>query len=707
MNNTRVEIKKGGEWLVLRLKDNTSIKYNKVVNRIGDISKRDISHSNTFVLPAVTQNIQALGLNKFNLTKLATALNSKYEARYFVNEKIFQEGFLVINNTNQDEIKVNFIDEALSIIDKWGEISYRNFLQSDTLTFPTVYKTAIDEMRDYDMERTSVLPSLSEVSGKGFNLALFPNNLNTIGDNFQRLEDGTRGLDTFNPYQSRPVFNAKAILELACETYGFTPIFDNSIDWQKVEKTYIVNEGLDENYEGGFGESTSYSPVISNDDLIVKSTYVDPLYDLQTVINYPSSKAIKPSSINLWESPTDPNFVLENYFEKYCIFLPNVSENYLGDITFRMDTDEGFATTPTVYAVWNNSAISAAPKFIQIDAKNETSITFDFFEFSISKSDLKIPISGTDTFLGVFAYVAETSFVNATKLTEITVSETFLPNNSVSYDDNSQYLTEDVDLTYAAPSKTLKELVSGILQKEGALMDINSKTNVIKFFGYSIYSNKVDNGEFENWSKYLRKYNPYAFNTDFGSSYAVMNSIGLNTPYLGNTAKISLSNNYAKSKYKDSVTNYSKLFKDVESVLYIGNTVTPYFEYKNTGLGMVEYVNNIGSFTQVRAGGLSQGTIPFIASLANVSYALPPDGIRYWYYLVDNSVRCNPQFLLPETVIQNLDLSVPIYVGELGGFFIIEEVLEYIDRSNLVEVKLIKALTSGSYSDDYSNDYNN
>ena len=55
---------------------------------------------------------------------MAKAMNAKYEARFYVEEKLLQEGFIVINNTNDGKIKVNFIDDALSIVEKWGETSY-------------------------------------------------------------------------------------------------------------------------------------------------------------------------------------------------------------------------------------------------------------------------------------------------------------------------------------------------------------------------------------------------------------------------------------------------------------------------------------------------------------------------------------------------------------------------------------------------------
>jgi len=118
--NTRIEFFKNGVWSDLILKEDKAIKYNVVINKIGSMAKREISHSNTFELPYIHHNIQALGINVFNKTDLAKAFNSRYLARYYVNDKLAQKGYLIINNTNNGTINVNFIDEALEILENWG-----------------------------------------------------------------------------------------------------------------------------------------------------------------------------------------------------------------------------------------------------------------------------------------------------------------------------------------------------------------------------------------------------------------------------------------------------------------------------------------------------------------------------------------------------------------------------------------------------------
>ena len=106
---TRIEIYKDGEWQQLILSNKRAIKYNVVINKIGKISTREISHTNTFSLPDFHQNRKSLGLNTFNVRDLAKAMNTKYECKYYVEDKVIQEGYLVINNTNNGLINVNFM----------------------------------------------------------------------------------------------------------------------------------------------------------------------------------------------------------------------------------------------------------------------------------------------------------------------------------------------------------------------------------------------------------------------------------------------------------------------------------------------------------------------------------------------------------------------------------------------------------------------
>jgi hypothetical protein len=167
---TRIEIYKDELWQALRLEQDAAIKYNAVINKVGKVATREISHTNTFSLPHVHHNIQVLGLNVFNPSELAKAMNSKYIARYYVEDKILQSGFVVINNTNEGKININFIDESLELTAKWGSTTFQELLQDEVIEFPTDYATAISELRNYDMDKTALLTKLPNVGTRGYSL---------------------------------------------------------------------------------------------------------------------------------------------------------------------------------------------------------------------------------------------------------------------------------------------------------------------------------------------------------------------------------------------------------------------------------------------------------------------------------------------------------------------------------------------------------
>ena len=120
----RVEIFRDGQWRALRLKDKHKIKYNAVSNKVGNVQTREIGTTNTFSIPDLEQNRKALNLNTFNARHMSRALNSKYIAKYYVDDKIIKEGFIVINNS-ESEIMLNFLDGALGIVDTWKSTTFK------------------------------------------------------------------------------------------------------------------------------------------------------------------------------------------------------------------------------------------------------------------------------------------------------------------------------------------------------------------------------------------------------------------------------------------------------------------------------------------------------------------------------------------------------------------------------------------------------
>lgn len=704
--DTRVEIFRDGLWRRLRLQDQKAIKYNALINLIGKIKSREISHTNTFVLPSVFENTQALGVNSFNKSDLARALNSKFKARFYVEDKLLQEGFLIINNTTNGEINVNFIDGALDITEKWGSITFRDLLISKEYIKPPEYQKAIVEMKSYLMDKTSVLEPLSEVEGRGYNLALFPNNLNAIGDTFQENEEGYRIDNAFNPYQSRPIFNTKALFDLAVETFGYTPIYDPSIDWEKVAKTYMVDEGLNES-ERGDGDLERTFPVVYEQH---SSNYTGRKGSgtKTTPFTFVSEEyALKPRDIQGWRNPPgqlddSANTIgAANYLDEYCVFKPEISGAAYGTIKYTavIAPINGDNKWCEAYSVWENEDAGGPVVFKKMDAESNRTITEREVELILDKAELRSSPRGSNgSLIGVIAsfshrFHRRRDWRDDYWLYWTTVKETYILEGVISYDEYGQYIADAIDLTHAAPRAIIKELLTSVMQKEGILMNINSREKTVKFFSYEHYRVKKNNGEFYDWSEYLRKYSPFTFNTDYGDSYAKKNEIGLAEPYNGNTFFKNISNKGEESKYKDFTQNLVEKFKDVASIISVENSVYPYFEYENQGLGLIEYVGeNIDGLNQVDATGSRQGYLKPLPLIANVNYSILPEGVKEWYHIVENAVKGQATFLLPVDVVRNLDLSTPIYVEEMGGFYIIEEVSEYMNPQTEVKVKLIKLI---------------
>lgn len=697
---TRIEILKSNVWMPLRLRNTKDIKYNALINKIGNTDSREISHTNTFSLPRTFENTQALGINVFNPKELALAFNSKFVARYYVEDKLLQVGFLIVNNSTRGSINVNFIDGALDIVEQWGATTFKELLLTVGDSKPADYLASISELQSYSMSKVAVIPNLINVGARGYNLALFPNNLNAIGDQFQIDDADTRVIvDNFNPYQSRPIFNAMSIIDLAVESYGYTSILDASVDWSRIEQTFVVSKGLNENQRDDAGIET----VIRESLGISLHHYTDstPPYELDTVMIYGNGTWSRtPNSVSLWTNP--PNFNTSNvtgpggdYEDKNCIYLPLVSESFLGTIRFQCDIVQ---TTPAaanhqdyIYSIWENTVPASAPVFKVIpraaDSSDGTQI-----DITINKSELNIPPAGGGALIGVIIQSSTTSSPQEVRVVQnIDVTETFIPGGVISYDDFAQFESVSNDLTYAASEETVKNLLSAIMHKEGMLMNIDFNAKTIKFFSYGHYETQRIAGNYSDWSSYYREHSDPQYNTDYGNSYAKRNVISLSSPYLGNTFNIFINNQGVDSKYKDATRNPVKLFKDVTKIQKILNTVN-YFEYENKGLGMVEQSTALTGLTQIRADGTTQGAMGSLEALENVNYATIPDGVTQWYRLVDEAFRVIGKFLLPVDVVKNLDLSEPVYVDKLGGYFIIEEVAEYTNAQEIVNVKLIKLI---------------
>lgn len=818
---TRIEIYKDNLWQPLRLTTDKAIKYNALINRVGKVSSREISHTNTFSIPAIYHNINILGLNLFNPRQIAQAMNAKYEARYYVHDKLVQQGYVVINNTNQGEIKINFIDEALSLVDIWGSTTFQELLQSDVLEFPADYETAIQELKDYDLDVTQIVPRTSEVGSRGYRLCLFPNTLNAIGDKFQLDENELRQDDVFNPFQSRPLWNLKSLFDLATETYGYTPIYDDSVDWDEIENLYIISDGVDKNKKGESGTQTRTYNTIGNSNPYYIATNSFGNYNKNHLFLYSDEQALRPNEVPNWVDPD--TLISQNgttpWMDQNCIFVPKVEVSNTGTIEYTANYSESGLEQMLYWTLWKNplgagndivnevysplathstkftvnsgttdvdlivdKTLFDTPPCVPQGSDLYTSLwttgdwTYNSSSDTLSKAttdnttpastgaaglnvsgdkalvsftidsytsgDLFVHFPGgtqeqvfifnvpgeaktiqvqqgattasiqfSGDFIGtignieifeglpceeligtMFSYGRTFQATASGVMTQMQVTESYLPKGVVSFDKYGQYLPNLLDLDFAAPNKSIKELLSAAMHQQGILMEIDAKNEEVKFFNYGEYEQQKIAGNYSDWSKYLLKYNKFVYNTDYGNSFGKTNRIGLSDPFPGNTFDVSLDNQGLDSKYKDFNEDNVKLFKDVSNVESINNTNNPYFEFENHGLGLVEGNGTLGPFDQQRADGTSQGNITDLDHVENVNYAALPSGVKYWYRLVDEAVRVECQMLLPIDVFRNFEISEPIYVEELGGFYIVEEIKGYQDQSTPVTVKLIKLI---------------
>ena len=696
---TRIEIQKGDDWVELYLGEEKVIRYNVVINRVGSINNRNIKHSNTFEIPYVSQNIQALDINRFSPIEMARALNIKYRAKYYVREKLLQIGYVVVDNAESGVIKLNFIDEALNIIEKWGAVTYKDFLTSESSLIPSDFATNIALLRDYNLSHVAIVAPTPVVGSRGYKLALFPNNLNAVGDTFQMLNSGVRLITGFNPYQSRPIWNVKGFFDIVTEGFGYTPIYDPSVDWDRLEKTYLIENKLDSSSNSDEPYSVEvYGTIASNlgygyDTSVAGATK-------HTNIVYPADKSTRIGSYSASEAPDEPtNITKTNYKNVENNILEIHTDNLdVGSITWEYTAK--YTGTATPWTAWRSTS---NPNLIiwknhTVDITDNTSVgtgSTKNYTLIVDRANFIPPVgSSLANFIGVYLerQVPNVAISAYSTITNMRVTEKYLSLDTISYNAAQEIESESVDLTFSAPKLSIKDLITAVMRREGILMDFNNTDKEVRFFTYGSYQERRDEGNYSDWSDYFLYFSAPLFNTDYGNDYGKINEIGLASPFPGNTTRVTLASQGILSKYKDYVQNFSDKLKDVDSVISVPTTPAHY-EYRNLGLGLVEDSGlTAGTLTQYLATGINQGTFTGLPYIWNVNGAIVPDGILQWYQIIDQAIRCTAPFLLPVDVIRTLKIHEPIYVERLGGFFIIEEVEEYIDGQTPVKVKLIKLL---------------
>jgi hypothetical protein len=750
---TRVEILKNGLWVQLVLRED-KIKYNTLSNKIGDFEQRRISHSNTFSLPYVSENIIALDINVFSPVLMAESLNKKFPARYFVRDKLVQKGFLVINNTIRGEINVNFIDEALVITDEWGRITFKQLMHQlgeDPSVFTKSvispnFMTNIDILKNYETDKTKQVLNTPfcvcsgddpSIDGKSVYIARYPNPLNNIGDKFNIDSEGVRKPDGFNPFQSRPIFSIFAFIYIVCQAFGYKLRLDPGVDFELLRDTYLTNKGIEEGTPASDSTVTSTTPIIErtqpqywdyrkhgigegDNEGFYEHFFLYP--DTEVTVDQFGKKigvaSKRPNEVFNYAPSHVYGRQRQDLQSQNCI-VQIEEDTFIGDVIWtgeinRRAPDDKFTFIEIVAkSVWTTSLGVGfeAPFNIEV----QTSETPRNFTVTGNKEQLnntpEAAVGGA--FIGLILRVVVRHdggyWDDVPEMFNMHFVEQVLPKGKTSQDRFGQFLNDHTNLLDYSPDTSVKELLANILQQQGLLLtferDSNGVQNIVKLFTYGAYRDRVHEAragelnKYYDWSKYHRRYTPPLWNTDYGSKYGEMNEISLTNPFPGNIGHIQISTNVTSKGFQSKLIplakNQTKSFDDVSLVTSVFNT-DPYFEYtlKTQGLVRCSFDDFLPGVRKQYNAELAVSTIDCdqLPKLSNVIYSddFIPIGIKEWYLLVDVAVRCQASFLLPILVIQTLDLSKPVFIETLGGFYIIEEVEEYTDNLTVVKVNLIK-----------------
>lgn len=794
---TRVEIKReeDGNWVQIVLRPQP-IKYNLVANRIGTLNQRRIFHSDTFSLPYVEENISALGINVFSPKLLAQALNRKYRARYYVNNKLLQQGWLVVNNTITGDINVNFIDEALEIVDQWGVVTFKDLLLN-LVESPNKYTTSnispsvlslIQDMSRWNMERNQPVAAVQKVQfenddptidGNEFWFARFPVMMNTIGSQWQISQaagyENKRPLNTFNPFQSRPIFSVLGFLYLIAEAWGYKLKVDQSVNYQELRDSYLSEKGA----TGGNHSVSAY--VISETDTIktnVTHSYykqVDkigdnadygkyefffeypvrqvidinpsppPLFNVIQQVTYDASTGVK-TGVGGYQNATFNSHPPGRLQHRYG----SEANQSIFNNRWVVAKIEGNQSSWDGELKWTGRAITKVPnnrfnwdefevKAIGIK-KSDNSIyeipmthTVNFptslshpssrnFEIVANKLELRdIWDESQYTFYGVELRIVilheDNYFKSIPYLTDLHFTEANLPKGNINIDKYGQIEDGVANLNALAPDILIKDLLADVLQQQGLLLtfekDSNGIQNIMKIFSYGLYSIRsraaqanIPDSHYD-WSSYHQKYVAPLFNTDYGSSYGETNRISLKNPFNKENFRVrslgtQLLSKGQRTKFLPLVENQPKILTDVTAIDIIGDTVTyeevttedkslVYCDYNvaNTltkGQVWVEDATPTVSVSEIAVAQI----IPYTGTSSGGVSLIAPTGVEEWYDVVEQSIKCEATFLLPIYVVQNFDISKPIFVEALGGFYLVEEIPEYIDDVTPIRVKLIK-----------------
>lgn len=683
------------EWYEIKLKKSQKPKINVTGGSIKSPSTRKITHSNSFTLPLIETNLRALGLNQYNVNQLVSATNSKYPSRISSDLGLVSEGYLLVNRIDDDGIVVNTFTTDLGLLDQWGADSLiEAFSGAPSETTPTDFITKINQLRSYTITPTSLpLTQLTDMPA-GYPVAYFPTNLNKIGEKFSKNTDDSRYEDAINSYQTRPIFNCRALIELAAYKYGYEPVFSDNIDTDQIESEFVTGEGT-ASYKDGTAvnkQRIATTNILTERDGNTQADYI--------VTGFKSEGALAPIDFNAqgqnydWSNFATTAGLKDIGFIAHACLFPFKGDNFLGNIEVSMRHSGAVAGTNTkavVMGAWSSSvddnvkgvSITTTPV---VDSEISGTISF-----SADKADFIEP-ANAETFLGFCVFMINTTAVisaGAGTFSNCTLDEEYTSEQGGVYDEDDQYIEGVTNLMVELPNMTVKTFISRMLERHGMKMQINEADKQILFYNYADTIAKAKLGEIRDWSSY--KIRTKSKTTYLGSEYGSRNIISLSNPIRGNQFEKQLLDQGSSSRYDPVKEAPISALNDIEETNIIPEMVTNAGTSEVTlkKIGLVTVDGGLSSIHQCRVDDLKVTSyINDVPNVKQVDFNSLPAGVHLWYDVAAKSVVEEALFLLPQWAIKNVDLITPIYID--GNLYILDEIQEYEDEQTLCILKLIQ-----------------
>ena len=316
---------------------------------------------------------------------------------------------------------------------------------------------------------------------------------------------------SFIPAQSRAVFNAKAAFDLATESFGYTPTYDPSIDWDEIQENFFTGDKANEGKEPSDVLETLEFSNVAETTYFVK-VFHDPTFDfgsydvVHSIIFKPSSISSNSGSFlsgaNVVNNSAYTRFIegrvtsgsinfrdydFNKLYNESSFHIPDFSGGNVGTLDYYFTSDLGGGVIQSslevkFFGVWGTTSSSTDYVFkeISLDGSPPSGAV------RIDKTFLNTPpTEASSVFMGVtcqISYISRQTFGSPIiTIRNMQIIETAIPQGEITFDEYGGYGVAINDLTHAAPEKPIKNILSGLMHQAGILMNINAKDKTVKF----------------------------------------------------------------------------------------------------------------------------------------------------------------------------------------------------------------------------------